>query len=227
VRHIGRQQVIADANHVLFFNAADACRVTHPVAGGDRSFVLAPSDELLRELAPPRIFVSGHPPRLRNQHHRIDARSQALAAMLRHGLASGTLEGLAAETLPVALITRILGPQTSYIPRATPAQRRLVNRVKLLLMSDLSKRWTLTEIAFEVRASAVYLTQLFQRVEGMPLYRYHLQLRLARSLDLIPHRDDLASLALELGFSSHAHFTATFRQAYGRTPSALKRLCGC
>ena len=106
VWHLARQQVIADANHVLFFNATETYRVSHPVAGGDRSFVLAPSDELLRELAPARTFVPSDPLRFRHQHHRIDARSQALAALLRHGLTSGTLEGLAAETLPVALIDR-------------------------------------------------------------------------------------------------------------------------
>jgi len=31
------------------------------------------------------------------------------------------------------------------------------------------------------------------------------------------------SLALELGFSSHSHFSAAFKQAYGQTPSAFQR----
>ena len=71
--------------------------------------------------------------------------------------------------------------------------------------------------------SAVYLTQVFQEVEGLPLYRYHLRLRLARALHLIPQYDDLTSLALDLGFSSHSHFTSMFSHAYGRAPSAFKR----
>ena len=65
----------------------------------------------------------------------------------------------------------------------------------------------------------MYLTQVFQQVEGLPLYRYQLRLRLARALDLIAGHEDLSGLAQDLGFSSHSHFTAAFRQAYGMTPS--------
>jgi AraC-like DNA-binding protein len=57
----------------------------------------------------------------------------------------------------------------------------------------------------------------------MPLYRYQLQLRLARALALLGDYGDLTSLALELGFSSHSHFSATFKQVYGQTPSAFQR----
>jgi AraC-like DNA-binding protein len=75
-----------------------------------------------------------------------------------------------------------------------------------------------------VRGSPVYLTQVFQQVEGLPLYRYHLRLRLARALDLLPQYDDLTALSLDLGFSSHSHFSAAFRLVYGRSPSEFRRL---
>src|SRR5205807_4365965 len=35
VRHIGQRQTVANPNHVLFFNANEPYRVSHPVAGGD------------------------------------------------------------------------------------------------------------------------------------------------------------------------------------------------
>ena len=35
--------------------------------------------------------------------------------------------------------------------------------------------------------------------------------------------DDLTDLGLDLGFSSHSHFSAAFRAAYGRTPSAFRQ----
>jgi len=69
----------------------------------------------------------------------------------------------------------------------------------------------------------VYLTQLFRQVEGMPLYRYQLRLRLARALDMLGRCDDLTMLSLEFGFSSHSHFNAAFRQVYGRTPADFQR----
>ena len=95
--------------------------------------------------------------------------------------------------------------------------------MKLTLAGDLSRRWTLADIAAEVGGSPVYLTQAFQQVEGIPLYRYQLQLRLARALDLLDRYDDLSALGQQLGFSSHSHFSAAFRQAYRRTPSQFKQ----
>jgi AraC-like DNA-binding protein len=223
VRHVGRQQAVADANHVQFFNATETYRVSHPVSGGDHNLVVTLSEELLRELVPAETLTPGTTLRFRGQQHRIDARAHVLAATLRHGLSLGTLDALAGESLLLALVSGSVGARTSHAPRATVGRRRIVDRVKLVLMADLSRRWQLAEIAAEVGRSPVYLTQLFQQVEGVPLYRYHLRLRLARALDMIPRCDDLAALALELGFSSHAHFTSTFRQTYGRTPSGFKR----
>jgi len=223
VRHVGGEQAIGDANHVLFFNATESYQVSHPLRGGDRNLSVRLADDLLRELAPAQMLSSASALRFRRQHQRIGVDVQARAALLRHQLASGTSDKLAAEIASLTLVSCSLGPRTSREPRAIPASRRLVDRVKLLLSGDLSRRWTLAEIGAEIGSSPVYLTQLFRKVEGLPLYRYHLRLRLARALELVPDYEDLTALALELGFSSHAHFTATFRQAYGRTPSEFKR----
>lgn len=132
------------------------------------------------------------------------------------------MEALEAEGLLLTLACRALGPRTTRESGATSAKRRLVDRVKVLLASDLSRRWTLADIAAEIGGSAVYLTQAFQQVEGLPLYRYQLRLRLAQALDRLAQTEDLSALAQELGFSSHSHFTAAFRQAYGRSPSAFR-----
>ena len=158
------------------------------------------------------------------RHHalRIDARAQALVALLRHALHHDRIETLEAEGLVLTLVSRSLGPRTSRAPGATRARQRLVDRAKLLLASDPGRRWTLAGIAAEVGGSPVYLTQAFRQVEGMPLYRYQLQLRLARALDLLERDIDLSTLAQDLGFSSHSHFAAAFRQAYGRSPSAFR-----
>jgi AraC-like DNA-binding protein len=50
------------------------------------------------------------------------------------------------------------------------------------------------------------------------------QLRLARALVELPYSTDITSLALDLGFSSHSHFTLAFRSAFGCTPSEFRRI---
>jgi AraC family transcriptional regulator len=223
LRHVGTDQAVADANHVLFFNAQQGYQVSHPVRGGDTSLVVSVSPSMLAELVPKNLLNPGEPLKFNLQHMRIDARAQALVMLLNHSLRNGSIEPLEAEGLSLTLISRAVGPRTARASGATYSRRRLVDRVKVLLAGDLSRRWTLAEIAAEIRGSPVYLTQAFQQVEGMPLYRYHLRLRLARALDLIAERDDLSALAQDLGFSSHSHFSAAFKQAYGRTPSEFAK----
>src|SRR6266404_2117310 len=59
VRHLGRDQAVAEANQVLFFNAGEGYRVSHPVLGGDASLTVILSEAQMRELAPSRFLRDG------------------------------------------------------------------------------------------------------------------------------------------------------------------------
>lgn len=223
VRHVGRNDAVAEANQLLFFNEAEAYRISHPVDGGDACLDLVVEEAQLLELVPKEQLRSGATPAFRRQRRRIDPRAQALVALLRHSLSRNIAETLEAETLALTLVRRSLGERTSHVAGPSPGRQKLVDRAKLVLSSDLSRRWTLAEIAAEVGVSPVYLTQMFQQVEAMPLYRYHLRLRLARALDLLGRYDNLTTLGMDLGFSSHSHFSSAFRLVYGRTPAEFQR----
>jgi AraC-like DNA-binding protein len=223
VRHVGRSDSVAEANQLLFFNQGEGYRVSHPVEGGDACLSLKIGETWLRELAPPVDLRDGAAFAFRRQRLRIDARTQALVALVRHSLKTQGAETLEAETLVLTLVRRALGERTSHAPRGSSGREKLADRAKLVLSSDLARRWTLGDIAAEVGASPVYLTQVFQQVEGLPLYRYQLRLRLARALHLLGRYEDLSRLSLDLGFSSHSHFTSAFRQLYGRTPAEFRR----
>jgi AraC-like DNA-binding protein len=223
VRHVGRCDAVGEANQVLFFNEAESYRISHPVEGGDACLSFQIGESLLREVAPKEQVREGGGFAFRRQGLRIDPRAQALVALLRHSLKRKVAETLEAETLALTLVRRALGERTSHGTRASHGRRSLVDRAKLVLSSDLARRWTLGEIAAEVGVSPVYLTQVFRQVEDVPLYRYQLRLRLARALDLLGQSDDVTSLSMDLGFSSHSHFSAAFRQTYGRTPTEFRR----
>ncbi|WP_114239583.1 AraC family transcriptional regulator [Dyella sp. C9] len=224
LRHVGRDQAVADANHVLFFNAQEGYQVSHPLDGGDSCLSLSLDPALLAELAPHSLLRTEPEVAFRAQSMRIDARAQALVALLRHSLEQGSIEPLEAEALTLTLVGRSLGPRSTRDSAASHGRRRLADRVKLLLSSDLSRRWTLAEIGRAIGCSPVYLTQVFKQVEGLPLYQYQLQLRLARALDLLAQHEDLSALATELGFSSHSHFSHAFHRAYGRSPTEFRRV---
>ena len=223
VRHVGSVATVAEANQLVFFNDAQDYEISHPVGGGDACLSISIDHELLRELSPRNQLFDGTAAVFRPPRRGIDPRAQALVALLRHSLARGAIETLEAETLTLTLIRRSLGARTSHARASSYGRQKLVDRTKLVLSSDPARRWTLGEIAGEIGVSPVYLTQLFAQVEGIPLYRYQLRLRLARALDLLGSYDSLTMLGLDLGFSSHSHFSAAFRQLYGRTPAEFQR----
>ncbi len=59
VRHLGRDEAVAEASQVLFFNALEGYRVSHPIAGGDATLDLLVNEALLRELAPKALLKGG------------------------------------------------------------------------------------------------------------------------------------------------------------------------
>lgn len=214
VRHVGRSEAVAEANQVLFFNRGESYQISHPVAGGDACLSLVVADPARAELSPQQ------PNELRR---RITSDAQTLLLQLRHRLVNKLIGELEAESMALTLARSALGERAAS---GTAGKRKLVDRAKLVLASDLARRWTLADVAAEVGVSPVYLTQLFKQVEGMPLYRYQMRLRLARALELLERghaADDISALSMDLGFSSHSHFTATFRRAYGRTPVEFLR----
>jgi hypothetical protein len=181
VRRVGTDSAVAEANQVLFFNAGESHWISHPVPGGDACLVLIVSEPLLSELAP-RQLVSDSPSLVfRERRLRIDPRAQILVALLRHSLSLGRCDTLEAESAALTLCMRSFGPRTTHPAGSTASKRSLANRTKLVLAGDLSRRWTLAEIADEVYASPVYLTQVFQQVEGLPLSRYQPTALAARS----------------------------------------------
>src|SRR6195256_240494 len=72
VRHLGNDQAVAEANQVLFFNATEGYRVSHPVPGGDACLSLAISEAQLCELAPRTFLRDGARLAFRRQRLRID-----------------------------------------------------------------------------------------------------------------------------------------------------------
>jgi AraC-like DNA-binding protein len=66
------------------------------------------------------------------------------------------------------------------------------------------------------------LCRAFSRVFGETMTSYRLRLRLMASLEQIRAGEPLTDIALAQGFSSHSHFSAAFRAAFGRTPASCR-----
>src|SRR3954463_196682 len=52
VRHVGRQDSVAEANQLVFFNQGQEYAISHPVGGGDACLSVSIDEALLTELSP-------------------------------------------------------------------------------------------------------------------------------------------------------------------------------
>jgi AraC family transcriptional regulator len=224
VHSVGSLEHVGEPNQVVVINQNQPYRVSHPVAGGDATLTIGIDPATLLELTPPEYRCPGERPALNRSGLRIDAYTQLLAAQLRQRLSRRTLDPLEAESHALDLIRHTLGNIASHTARRGNGRpEKLADEVKLLLSTDPWRRWTLEEVANAVSVTPVYLTDAFRRVEGVPLYRYHLRLRLVQALHALADCDDLTTLAIELGFNSHSHFSAAFKQTFKQTPSDFKK----
>jgi AraC-like DNA-binding protein len=216
--HVGGDEVAGDPNQVMYVTAGEAYRASTG-SSGYAELVVTPSAPVLSELAGPWAFSPGHHPLFRARCRRATPALQRMVVRLLHGADDGDDDDegeLVLDLLRAAL-------EIDRVPvEPSRRTRRLITRTRELLYATFARPLRLADIARAVGASPTYLTDVFRRFEGISLKRYVTQLRLARALVELPGADDLTALALELGFSSHSHFTLAFRRTYGCTPSAFR-----
>lgn len=216
VYSVGRRKWSIDANKALFISPGWEFEEAHPVGGlGHAAILINPARQVIEELC-------GLPGPNKNSAFLAGAVQSTLRLRLltQWMLSQGSDNR---ETLPNdEWVVRALELAMHGRPVRSRPCSRTVERAKEFLHAHGCERISLEEIARSVDVSPIYLTQEFTRSEGMPLYRYQLALRLGRALLELPHSDNITALALDLGFSSHSHFTYVFRKAFGLTPSKYR-----
>ncbi|PYQ49449.1 MAG: hypothetical protein DMF59_13635 [Acidobacteria bacterium] len=99
----------------------------------------------------------------------------------------------------------------------------LVEAAKRTIASNLDRNVTLHELSTQIHCSPWRLCRAFRRATGQTLTSYRHALRMQVALERLRQRDtDLTDLALELGYSSHSHFTHVFHRHLGITPSQVR-----
>jgi AraC family transcriptional regulator len=222
VWHVGNDEVVGDANQVLFVASGESYHLSQPLPSEYAELIITPDLALLAEITGGcNVPVSSHP-LFQRRSRRADLSLQHQRTRFLHRALRPDWSGLAAEDSVIRLLRSAL---ESNVGRPAPGRRtrHLIGRTKEFLEANLANPIRLTDVARAVGASPAYLTDVFRRAEGVPLHRYLMQLRLARALVELHHTNDLTTLSLDLGFSSHSHFTSVFRRAFGCTPSQFRR----
>ena len=135
------------------------------------------------------------------------------------------IEPLAVEEAAVRLLADVVHEAYGRQPRIDTSSRRaydLTEAARRLLALHHTRNLSLAQIAASLETSAFHLCHVFRRVHGTSIHRYRTDLRIRRAIERLSSEADLGRLACELGFSTHSHFTAAFRRAFGATPSAVR-----
>ena len=109
------------------------------------------------------------------------------------------------------------------------AGREIVEHAKVLLAARLGDPIRLAEVGRAAGVSPFCLCRTFKAATGTTLHAYRDRLRLQHALERVASGEDLTKVGLAVGYSSHSHFTAAFRRAFGLTPSEARhrsRWCG-
>jgi len=113
----------------------------------------------------------------------------------------------------------------STASRGNPVHKELVYAVRKLLATRFKEPLTLDQIAAEVHYSPYHLCRIFRQQTGSTIHRYLDQLRLHSALEFVTQGEtNLSELAFNLGYSSHSHFTQSFRRTFGAPPSRLREM---
>ena len=229
IEHEGRRAFIADPTRVTFYNRGDRYRRRAMAGQGDCCDWFAIAPEVVVEL------IAAFDPTVEERierpfplaHGASDARSFALQrAVLRHVHEHERPDAVFVEETMLGVASRLL--RDNLRPAAPPvAPRRaaldVAARVMAFAAAHLDERLTLRRLGAEVCCSPFHLCRVFKTATGGTVHSWIHQVRLRRALDRVADPAvDLTSVALELGFSSHSHFSNAFRRAFDASPSTFR-----
>jgi AraC-like DNA-binding protein len=99
-----------------------------------------------------------------------------------------------------------------------------VERAREFLADRFAQPDALAQIAQAAHCSPYHLARVFRARTGSTIHAYRTHLRMVHALYRLQEGEQsLSLLAAELGYSSHAHFTAVFTALYGHGPAQMRR----
>jgi AraC family transcriptional regulator len=152
---------------------------------------------------------------------------RSLSVLCREARNADSLYGLFAEgwaMQALALLARIDGSQAATVRPSGGLAPSSFQRVVDYIEADLSRAFTIEELAKVAGVSPRHFIRAFRESAGQTPLRYVYDLRLERAKEfLLDPRRTATEVALDCGFSHAQHFSTAFKKATGLTPSDFRR----
>ncbi len=233
IRHQGGNAVLADSTMVMLYNQGQVYRRECVAGRGEKAdwFSYAP-ETIADAVADVDPGVRDRGPQVwRHPHAPLDARLYAWQRSIFEAAQHTDVDHVWVEEQALALLRSVavgaLGARRARNRRTSREDTRqahadVVSAAKEYLATRFRERVSLDEVARAASVSSYHLCRVFRAGTGLTVHGYVEQLRVRAALEeLERRRGSLLGLALELGFSSHAHFTGVFTKVFGVPPSAV------
>ncbi len=117
------------------------------------------------------------------------------------------------------LLDRII-PSPNPEQRPQPLDAR-IQKVIQMMKEDLTRSYSMNELAEVVNLSPTRLVHLFKEEVGVPIRRFRQWHRMRVVAALVSKNKTLTDAALDAGFADSSHFSRAFRNMFGITPSSV------
>lgn len=234
IEHASARPFLADPRMIVLYHPRQEYRRSAVSPEGDRSDWFGVDDATARDLM--NQYGSGKDDRealFPAPYFRCDAALYLHQRQLHNALAGGAIEPLAAEQAILEVFGEairrahptLLNRARTSSSRTRAAHQDISEAARVLLAADVTASLRLTDIAGRLGVSPFHLCRVFREQTGTTLNEYRLDLRVRMALESItePARS-LSTLAFDLGFASHSHFTAALRKRMHTVPSAVRRM---
>jgi AraC family transcriptional regulator len=150
----------------------------------------------------------------------IELLAVLLEAEVKDGMLSGRLYG---ESLGIALAAHLLARYAAKPPLGEEPRGGLspyyLRRTIDYIQANLGQNLGLCELASNVDMSPYHFARMFKQSTELTPHHYVLSKRMERAKQfLVEHKQSVAEIAIELGFSDQSHFARIFRGLVGVTP---------
>ena len=231
IQHEHERAFVANPNVVTFYNQGQAYLRNAVSIEGDRCDWFGVEIDVVQDVV--RTFDSAldaHSDRPFNfTRGWADASTYLSQRRLFEQVVAGTVqEPLMVEETVVSLLDQVVRSayKTTALTRPSVVgakQRDIVHHIEFVLSRQWGECLSLRDLANEVGISVYHLCRMFRRATGSTLHQYRQKLRVRWSLEgVMESSRSLVDIALDAGFSSHSHYTSSFRQEFAQTPSSVR-----
>jgi AraC family transcriptional regulator len=231
IQHAGKPQIVADPNTVVFYNHGQEYIRSQLSDKGDLCDWFGFSYETIADAIRP--FDPYVDDRLTQPFSFMHGPSDSTSYLTQrlvvdHILSNTKMDRLFIEEAVLTALKRVIENKyraNGMLPQKNKNKHEqdVVNTIQKMLGTSFEQELSLEQIAKAVNFSPFHLCRIFRKHTGQSIHQYLKQIRLRTSLEYATQVNaDLTSLAVQIGFSSHSHFTESFRKSFGAPPSMLR-----